>query len=68
MGNAVCPQVASALGRCLALAAMHQTPPGAMLLSVPDSDYDEVCLLLHTGDFLVCLHRHLQGSDAALRA
>lgn len=42
MGNAVCPQVASALGRCLALAALHETPSGAMLLNAPDPDYDEV--------------------------
>ncbi|PRW44284.1 DNA (cytosine-5)-methyltransferase CMT1 isoform A [Chlorella sorokiniana] len=42
MGNAVCPQVASALGRCLALAALHETPQGAMLLSVPDPEYDEM--------------------------
>lgn len=42
MGNAVCPQVASALGRCLALAVLHETPSGAMLLNAPDPDYDEV--------------------------
>ncbi|KAI3428460.1 hypothetical protein D9Q98_007286 [Chlorella vulgaris] len=39
MGNAVCPQVAAALGRCLALASLHQTPSGAMLVSVPDPEY-----------------------------
>lgn len=42
MGNAVCPQVAAALGRCLALAALHASPPGKMLLAVPDKEYDEV--------------------------
>lgn len=42
MGNAVCPQVAGGLGRCLALAAAHRSPPGAILVAVPDPEYDEV--------------------------
>jgi DNA (cytosine-5)-methyltransferase 1 len=42
MGNAVSPQVAAALGRCLALAALHDSPPGQMLIAVPDLDYDAV--------------------------
>lgn len=42
MGNAVSPQVAAALGRCLALAAAHESPPGRMLLSVPDLEYQQV--------------------------
>ena len=42
MGNAVCPQVASALGRCLALAALHESPPGEMLIFVRDAEYDKV--------------------------
>lgn len=42
MGNAVCPQVAAALGRCLALAAVHGSRPGEMLAAVPDPEYLEV--------------------------
>ena len=42
MGNAVSPQVAAALGRCLALAAVHESPPGALLHAVPDDAYDLV--------------------------
>jgi hypothetical protein len=44
MGNAVCPQVAAALGRCLATAALHEAPPGQMLVPVPDAEYDTVRL------------------------
>lgn len=44
MGNAVSPQVASALGRCLARAALHESPPGAMLVAAPDPEYEQVGL------------------------
>ncbi|EFN55234.1 hypothetical protein CHLNCDRAFT_52630 [Chlorella variabilis] len=40
MGNAVSPQVAAALGRCLALAAVHASPPEEMLIAVPDPEYE----------------------------
>ena len=42
IGNAVCPAVAAALGRCLALAAVGESPPGQEFISVPDEEYDEV--------------------------
>ena len=42
MGNAVSPQVAAALGRCLALAAVHASPPEEMLIAVPDPEYELV--------------------------
>lgn len=45
MGNAVSPQVASALGRCLARAALHESPPSAMLVSVPDPEYQQASVL-----------------------
>ncbi|PSC69902.1 BTB POZ and MATH domain-containing 2-like isoform A [Micractinium conductrix] len=42
MGNAVSPQVAGSLGRCLALAVLHRSPPGEMLLQVPDPEYEQL--------------------------
>ena len=42
MGNAVSPAVAAALGRCLALAAVGDSPPGEPLISVPDPQYEEM--------------------------
>lgn len=41
MGNAVCPMVASALGRCLALAALGEGPTSVdeAVVAVPDLDY-----------------------------
>ncbi len=44
MGNAVCPMVASALGRCLALAAQEEAPSSVdeAVVSVPDPDYLQV--------------------------
>ena len=46
MGNAVCPLVSAAMGRCLVRAADHHHPGDAdqFVLSVPDPDYDEVLL------------------------
>ena len=41
LGNAVCPLVAEALGRCLALAAAGKAPSGAFVVSVPNEEYDE---------------------------
>lgn len=44
MGNAVCPMVASALGRCLVLAAAGAAPSNVeqAVVSVPDPDYVQV--------------------------
>ncbi len=42
MGNAVCPLVADALGRCLALAARGKCPPSEFVLSVPSAEYEQV--------------------------
>lgn len=44
MGNAVCPMVASALGRCLALAAVGDAPESMdeAVVSVPDPDFQQV--------------------------
>lgn len=44
MGNAVCPMVASALGRCLALAAVGAAPHDVeqAVVPVPDPEYAEV--------------------------
>jgi DNA (cytosine-5)-methyltransferase 1 len=42
MGNAVSPAVAAALGRCLALAAVGESPPGEPVISVPDLQYKEL--------------------------
>ncbi len=41
MGNAVCPMVASALGRCLALAALGEGPTSVdeAVVAVPDLEY-----------------------------
>jgi len=41
MGNAVCPMVASALGRCLALAALGEGPASVdeAVVAVPDLEY-----------------------------
>ncbi len=36
MGNAVSPPLASALGRCLALAAVNRAPYGQAVVAVPD--------------------------------
>ncbi|KAH7617097.1 putative DNA (cytosine-5)-methyltransferase 1 [Nannochloris sp. 'desiccata'] len=41
MGNAVSPAVAAALGRCLALAAVGESPPGEPVIAVPDLQYEE---------------------------
>ncbi|BDA50272.1 probable DNA (cytosine-5)-methyltransferase 3 [Coccomyxa sp. Obi] len=41
MGNAVCPLVADALGRCLALAARGKCPPSEFVLSVPSTEYEQ---------------------------
>ena len=46
LGNAVCPLVAEALGRCLALAAAGKAPSDAFVVSVPNEEYDEVWLPL----------------------
>lgn len=45
IGNAVCPAVASALGRCLALAAVGESPVGQEFITVPDQEYEEVSKL-----------------------
>ena len=42
MGNAVCPQVAAALGRCLALAAVGGVPAGQAVVDERDQAYDQV--------------------------
>ncbi|KAL0043430.1 hypothetical protein WJX79_004501 [Trebouxia sp. C0005] len=44
MGNAVCPMVASALGRCLALAALGEGPSSVdeAVVAVPDLEYLQV--------------------------
>lgn len=44
MGNAVCPMVASALGRCLALAAVGEAPLSLeqAVVPVPDPEFDQV--------------------------
>jgi len=42
MGNAVSPAVAAALGRCLALAAIGESPPGEPVIAVPDPQYEEL--------------------------
>lgn len=42
IGNAVCPEVASALGRCLALAATGESPPGECYIQVPNPAYLQV--------------------------
>ena len=47
MGNAVCPMVASALGRCLALAVVGLAPEPLeqAVVSVPDPAFVKVGLL-----------------------
>lgn len=47
MGNAVCPMVASALGRCLALAAVGAAPESLeqAVVSVPDPAFVQVKVL-----------------------
>ena len=49
MGNAVSPMVASALGRCLALAALGEAPTSVdeAVVPVPDLDYLQVTCCLH---------------------
>ena len=49
MGNAVCPLVSAAMGRCLARSASHNHPADAdqFVISVPDPDYVEVTLFPH---------------------
>ena len=44
MGNAVCPTVASALGRCLALAALGTAPDSLddAVIPIPDPDFEKV--------------------------
>lgn len=42
LGNAVCPLVANALGRCLALAARGKLPIGAHVVKMPDPEFEEV--------------------------
>ena len=44
MGNAVCPMVASALGRCLALAVVGAAPESLeqAVVSLPDPAFVEV--------------------------
>jgi hypothetical protein len=42
LGNAVCPLVADALGRCLALAARGRLPVGQHIVSVPNPEFEEV--------------------------
>ena len=46
MGNAVCPMVASALGRCLALAVVGKAPESLeqAVVSVPDPAFLHVRL------------------------
>ena len=46
MGNAVCPMVASALGRCLALAVVAAAPDSLeqAVVSVPDPTFVKVSL------------------------
>ena len=46
MGNAVSPAVAGALGRCLALAALGESPAGEPILAVPDPAYDAMAARL----------------------
>lgn len=47
MGNAVCPMVASALGRCLALAVVGAVPDSLeqAVVSVPDPAFVQVKVL-----------------------
>ena len=40
VGNAVSPAVAAALGRCLALAALGESPPGEPVVPAPCAAYD----------------------------
>ena len=42
MGNAVCPMVAAALGRCLALAAQGTSPEGQPIVGVRFERLDQV--------------------------
>ncbi len=58
LGNAVCPLVAEALGRCLALAAAGKAPSGVFIVSVPNEEYDEVCLCL-----MECWHPHSHATE-----
>ena len=58
LGNAVCPLVAEALGRCLALAAAGKAPSGVFVVSVPNEEYDEVWLRL-----MECRHPHGHAAD-----
>ena len=42
LGNAVCPLVAAALGRCLAKAAVGASPHGAAVIPVRDEHMEQV--------------------------
>ena len=42
VGNAVSPAVAAALGRCLLLAAVGESPVGEAVINVPDEAYTAV--------------------------
>lgn len=44
LGNAVCPLVADALGRCLALAALGQAPVDSFVVTVPGKEHHAVSL------------------------
>lgn len=66
MGNAVCPLVSAAMGRCLARSASHNHPEDAeqFVVSVPDPDYVEVCSILCCCLSAICIaFEHIQGSD-----
>lgn len=42
LGNAVCPMVAEALGRCLAQAALGEAPVGGFVVTTPNLEFDRV--------------------------
>ena len=44
MGNAVAPPVASALGRCLALAVQTKSPVAQAVICVPDPEYEAMLI------------------------
>lgn len=56
MGNAVCPMVASALGRCLAVAALGEGPTSVdeAVVAVPDLEYLTVSGRLQSHQTCTC--------------
>lgn len=62
MGNAVCPMVASALGRCLALAVVGAAPESLeqAVVSVPDPAFVQV-RVVHTAALSCCRSCRQQG-------